>query len=98
MFTQHLQYGRKGFLGSTLLDLNTRLDIILLGLISDTRSVGVYSIASLFAEGLYQAAMVPRYNFETVTSLFVQNKIIELRETIARANLDLSVGDTTDNN
>ena len=86
MVTEHLRYGRRGFLGSTLLDLNTRLDIILLGLISGTRSVGIYSIASLFAEGLYQAAMVPRYNFDpVVTSLFVQNKISELVETIARA-------------
>ena len=86
MFNRHLQYGRKGFLGSTLLDLNTRLDIILLGLISGTRSVGVYSIASLFAEGLYQAAMVPRYSYDpVVTSLFIQNKISELQETIAKA-------------
>jgi len=86
MVTEHLRYGRRGFLGSTLLDLNTRLDIILLGLISGTRSVGVYSIASLFAEGLYQAAMVPRYILDpVVTSLFVQNKISELQETIARA-------------
>jgi len=86
MIKRHLEYGRKGFLGSTLLDLNTRLDIILLGLISGTRSVGVYSIASLFAEGLYQAAMVPRYNFDpVVTSLFIQNKISELQETIAKA-------------
>ncbi len=86
MFNRHLHYGRKGFLGTTLLDLNTRLDIILLGLISGTRSVGVYSIASLFAEGLYQAAMVPRYNFDpVVTSLFVQDKIGELQETIAKA-------------
>jgi len=86
MVNRHLRYGRRGFLGSTLLDLNTRLDVILLGLISGTRSVGVYSIASLFAEGLYQAAMVPRYNFDpVVTSLFVQNKIGELQETIVKA-------------
>ena len=86
MFKRHLNYGRRGFLGSTLLDLNTRLDIILLGLISGTRSVGVYSIASLFAEGLYQAAMVPRYNFDpVVTSLFIQNKFDELQATITKA-------------
>ncbi len=86
MFNRHLRYGFRGFLGTTLLDLNTRLDIILLGLISGTRSVGVYSIASLFAEGLYQAATVPRYNFDpVVTSLFVQNKLEKLHETIHKA-------------
>jgi len=58
----------------------------LLGLISGTRSVGIYSIASLFAEGLYQAAVVPRYNFDpVVTSLYVQNKLGELQETIGKA-------------
>ena len=71
------------FLGTTLLDLNTRLDILLLGLISGSRSVGIYSIASLFAEGLYQAATVPRYNFDpVVTNLFIQNKIGELQDVI----------------
>ncbi len=86
MFNRHFRYGLRGFLGTTLLDLNTRLDIILLGLISGTRSVGIYSIASLFAEGLYQAAVVPRYNFDpVVTSLYVQNKLGELQETIGKA-------------
>lgn len=86
MFKRHLRYGFKGFLGTTLLDLNTRLDIILLGLISGSRSVGIYSIASLFAEGLYQAAAVPRYNFDpVVTNLFVQNKLGELQDVIKLA-------------
>ncbi len=86
MLNRHFRYGFKGFLGTALLDLNTRLDIILLGLISGTRSVGIYSIASLFAEGLYQAAVVPRYNFDPiVTSLFVQKEIKELHATIAKA-------------
>jgi len=86
MFNRHLRYGFKGFLGTTLLDLNTRLDIILLGLISGTRSVGIYSIASLFAEGLYQAAIVPRYNFDPiVTGLFVEKKLDELQAILTKA-------------
>ena len=86
MVNIHFRYGRRGFLGATLLDLNTRLDIILLGLISGASSVGIYSVASLFADGLYQAAIIFRYNFDpVVTSLFVQDKLEELQGTIARA-------------
>ena len=85
-FRAHLEFGFKGFLGSTLLDLNTRIDVLLLGAIAGSRSVGIYSIASLFAEGLYQAGTVPRFNYDpVVTRLFVESQYKELQNVVSAA-------------
>ena len=60
------------------LDLNTRVDILLLGVIAGSESVGIYSIGSLFAEGLYQLTMVPRCTYDPV----VTHLIVEERHTL----------------
>ena len=82
---RHLGFGLRGIVGGLLLDLNTRVDILLLVAIAGSRAAGVYSIASLFAEGLLQLAMVARYSFDpVVTHLFVEDRLDELRGTIKR--------------
>jgi|APSaa5957512535_1039671.scaffolds.fasta_scaffold10230_3 O-antigen/teichoic acid export membrane protein len=79
----HILFGRRGLIGGVLLDLNTRIDILTLGIMSGSRSVGIYSIASLFAEGLYQLAMVARYSFDpVVTKLHTTGQTDELHKTI----------------
>jgi O-antigen/teichoic acid export membrane protein len=82
-YRRHIRFGLRGFVGGLLLDLNTRVDVLLLGLLAGSRSVGVYSISSLFAESIFQLAMVARYSYDpVVTTLFVEGRFDELRETI----------------
>ncbi len=82
----HLQFGLRGILGGVLLDLNTRIDILVLGVLVGSRAVGIYSLASLFAEGLYQLAMTARYNYDpVVTQLHVEGRTHELEHTIKNA-------------
>jgi O-antigen/teichoic acid export membrane protein len=82
----HFRFGLRGLLGGMLLDLNTRVDVLLLGVITGSRAVGVYSVGSLFAEGLYQFAMVARYSYDpVVTHLVVEQRFEELKELTTRA-------------
>lgn len=85
-YKRHVRFGIRGLIGGLLLDLNTRVDVVLLALLVGSRSVGVYSIASLFAESLFQLAMVARYSYDpVVTSLFVEGRTSDLRQTIRTA-------------
>jgi len=85
-YRRHIRFGLRGFVGGLLLDLNTRVDVLLLGLLAGSRSVGVYSIASLFAESIFQLAMVARYSYDpVVTTLFVEGRFDDLRATIRLA-------------
>ena len=82
----HFRFGIRGLIGGMLLDLNTRVDILLLGVIAGSESVGIYSIGSLFAEGLYQLTMVPRYSYDpVVTHLIVEERHTELKDVVQEA-------------
>lgn len=50
----HLAYGVKSCLSGVLLELNSRVDILMLGYFLSDAAVGVYSFAALIAEGVFQ--------------------------------------------
>ena len=56
----HVNFGIRGFASGILVELNTRVDVLLLGYFSDNRTVGVYSFAAILAEGVYQILVVLR--------------------------------------
>ena len=55
---RHLKYGIKCLVGGMLIELNTRVDIIMIGIFMSDEKVGIYSFAALFAEGFYQLLIV----------------------------------------
>lgn len=58
----HLHFGGQALLSGVFAEINTRVDILLLGFYANDAVVGVYSIAVLVAEGLYQIPVVLRTN------------------------------------
>lgn len=56
----HLAFGSKGLLSGTVSELNTKADILVLGLFTTDKIVGIYSIASLIFEGLWLVPQVLR--------------------------------------
>ena len=69
--TIHLHFGFRGFGGNLMLDLNTRVDVLCLGLFASDRVVGIYSMAAILAEALYQLPLVLRtvYNPRVIQML-----------------------------
>ena len=58
---EHLIYGKKIFLSNLVLDLNTKVDVISLGvLLQNDYFIGIYSFAVMFIEGFYQMLVVIR--------------------------------------
>lgn len=59
----HFAFGVRGVLASLVSDLNTRVDVILLGwFFKDEAPVGLYSMAAILAEGFYQFPVVIQRN------------------------------------
>lgn len=60
---KHFMFGSKAVVGNTLIDVNTRIDVLMLGIFVSDRIVGVYSFAAMLADGFYQLPVVLRTNF-----------------------------------
>ena len=59
----HVSFGSKALPGGAILELNTRVDVLTLGLLVEQDLVGVYGYALAFAEGHQQIAVVFRNQF-----------------------------------
>lgn len=57
---RHLSFGARGLMSGVFLELNTRVDVLAIGLFLSDVEVGRYSIAAAFGEGLYQCLIVVR--------------------------------------
>ena len=79
----HIIFGAKSLLSNVFTELNTRIDILILGLfLSDTR-VGVYSFVATLAEGIYQLPIFQRALFNPkMSALFSQNKLEDLKSLV----------------
>lgn len=51
---KHVIFGYHALLGNLLVDINTRVDILILGFFTSAKVVGIYSFAALLTEGLGQ--------------------------------------------
>jgi O-antigen/teichoic acid export membrane protein len=59
-------FGNKALLGNFLLDVNTKVDVFILGIFLSDSLVGIYSFASTFAEGFMQLPVLLRNNINPI--------------------------------
>jgi O-antigen/teichoic acid export membrane protein len=82
--SRHLSFGMRGFFGGMLSDLNTRVDIILLGYFVNDASVGIYSFAAVFAEGFGQISYVVKQNIDPIIGRLTAAKDIDQLRSLMR--------------
>jgi O-antigen/teichoic acid export membrane protein len=63
---EHLRFGVKGFGSGMLSELNTRVDVLILGAFATDAVVGAYSYAAILAEGAYQLLIALRTNYAPI--------------------------------
>jgi len=63
---RHFSFGIRSLLSGVMSEMNTRVDVLLLGYFLSDALVGVYSFASIFAEGFAQLTIVVRFNVEPI--------------------------------
>lgn len=60
----HMHFGSRIMLAGLLAELNTRIDILILGYYMSDASVGIYSFVAILAEGFLQLLTVLRVNYD----------------------------------
>ena len=65
-FPRHISFGLRGMLSGILIELNTRVDVLMLGYFSTDAMVGIYSFAAMLAEGFGQIPLVFRWNVDPI--------------------------------
>ncbi|HEU5055259.1 MAG TPA: oligosaccharide flippase family protein [Kofleriaceae bacterium] len=82
---EHLRFGVKGFSSGLVAELNTRIDVLILGAFAGDGVVGAYSFAAILAEGLYQLLVVLRTNFAPIViRLWAEGRRDDLVATVRR--------------
>lgn len=92
----HFDFGIRSILSGFLVEFNTRVDILILGIYLSDSQVGIYSFAALIAEGVAQLPTAFRANYNPqITSLWAQKKKQELlnliNKTIRKTRLYLAL-------
>jgi len=83
---EHVRYGIRSVFSAMLLELNSKVDIWMLGLSLDDARVGIYSLAANLAEGFYQLIVVLQNNFNPLLANQIARKATDEAEAmIARA-------------
>jgi O-antigen/teichoic acid export membrane protein len=79
----HLEFGIKGLGSNVLLQMNTRVDVLVLGYFMSDFHVGIYSFVAIFIEGIYQVLIVLRtvYN-PLLVKLISEQRIEQLKSVI----------------
>lgn len=82
---EHSIFGFKAFLGGVFIELNSRVDVLMLGIFLSDSVVGLYSFAAMLAEGFYQALVVVKNNINPVMGKLISaNRIDEFKNIVAK--------------
>ncbi len=83
---KHYAFGLRSFLSGTMAELNTRVDVIMLGIFMNDLAVGIYSMAAIIAEGISQLSIVLRDNLNPIiTQYFFSDRHDELQSYLRRS-------------
>lgn len=85
---EHLAYASRAWTSGLLIETNSRLDVLAAGFFLSDRAVGIYSFASMLAEGLTQLLSVTKVNFNPLLVAAIKsgdwNQALHLRAIGAR--------------
>ncbi|MBI5961141.1 MAG: oligosaccharide flippase family protein [Chloroflexi bacterium] len=95
-FREHISFGLRGVLSGILMELNTRVDVLMLGYFTSDATVGIYSFAAMLAEGASQFPLAIRWNVDPIIGRHFAEaqpqKIQELSARIRRTFHPIMVG------
>jgi len=70
---KHLFFGARVFLAGAILELNTRVDVLMIGFFLNEERAGVYSVALLIVEGVAQLVFAVKNNINPLLANFAAN-------------------------
>ena len=76
-FKIHLSFGGKTLIGGAISDMNTRVDVLMLGGFFGDKLVGIYSLAAMLAEGFDQIPVIFKVNYNPLLAKLIVKKRLE---------------------
>lgn len=93
-FYRHYQFGWRAMPSNFVIELNTRIDVLVLAIFVSDKIVGIYSFVALLAEGIFQIGVLVRtiINRRLVTALVShdQTAISNLKRSAGYASLGMT--------
>lgn len=81
----HFAYGAKSFASGVLLELNSRVDVWMIGIFMADSAVGIYTVAGMAAEGIFQLLVVLQNNMNPILARQIAHgRHDEMRATIVK--------------
>jgi O-antigen/teichoic acid export membrane protein len=71
---KHFSFGSRGLAGGMFAEVNSRIDVLLIGFFLTDRETGIYSFAAMLVDGLYHVLAMIRINFNPVLVTAVRDK------------------------
>ena len=60
---RHFTFGAKGLMAGMFVEINSRIDVLMIGFFMNEQAVGIYSFAAMLVDGLYHILAMVRINF-----------------------------------
>ncbi len=73
-FKRHLNFGSSGLLSGVMVEVNSRIDIFMLGALMNERAVGIYSFAAMLVDGAQHLLTVIRTNYNPLIARSLHSK------------------------
>ncbi|MCG8423379.1 MAG: oligosaccharide flippase family protein [Proteobacteria bacterium] len=86
----HIWFCAKNFASGVLLELNGRIDVLMLGVYHSDALVGIYSFAALFAEGFFQLIVVLQNIYQPMVAVHAAQDDIEAVDAVVRTGRRLT--------
>jgi O-antigen/teichoic acid export membrane protein len=83
----HLKFGTIAVLGNIVLDMNSKVDVFILGFFQSNTMVGVYSFASFVSDGIIQVFYVIRANINPVITDLYYHRSRKMMEKVLRISI-----------
>jgi len=81
----HIIFGTKGLASGTMVAVNSKVDVLMLGYFGSDRQVGIYSVASVLIAGFMRILAVVRNNINPLLTQYItQNRHAELIQFIKK--------------
>jgi O-antigen/teichoic acid export membrane protein len=74
----HRRFGARSILAGLAIELNSRVDVLILGVFTSDAIVGVYSFAAFFVEGLLQLTVISRRLVDPILTRLAANDVAAL--------------------
>ncbi len=71
---RHLAFGSKGLMAGMFAEVNSRVDVLMIGYFLSDRATGIYSFAAMLVDGLYQVLAMIRINFNPILVAAVRDR------------------------